>query len=401
MANVLSDLTSTVTSALSNLPPPEKIQDAERMQLLGALTQLQEALEPPVSSITRLCFSHYPIVIIRIAQGMGIFDAFVESQGGHLTATELALKTKGDENLLSMAPERVMRFLCAHGLCKETAKETYKPLPLAMMFGSRSVPGDMIKHFHTNLQVTAKLFEYFEKNGYKNPEDAYDAPFQLAYNTGSHYFDWLKENPAAQHSFNSVMTQTQRYRGEDWFEIYPVSEKLEIGNPDRALLVDIGGGVGHDLIAFKKRFPDLPGKLVLQDLPQVIDAIEEPLLEGVSAIKHSMFEPQPIQGAKSYYMRTVLHDWPDKQALEALARIREAMAEDSVLLIHEHITPEGANVPPLAATLDFHMMELFSSLERSEKQWTALLEKAEFKVVKVWKGHLDAHPTALFEATLP
>jgi hypothetical protein len=39
-----------------------------------------------------------------------------------------------------------MRFLCAHRIFKEVAEKTYQPLPLAMSFGTGSVPGDMIKH---------------------------------------------------------------------------------------------------------------------------------------------------------------------------------------------------------------------------------------------------------------
>jgi hypothetical protein len=39
-----------------------------------------------------------------------------------------------------------MRFLCAHRIFEEVAGETYQPLPLAMAFGTGSVPGEMIKH---------------------------------------------------------------------------------------------------------------------------------------------------------------------------------------------------------------------------------------------------------------
>ncbi|KAJ5523606.1 hypothetical protein N7513_013150 [Penicillium frequentans] len=396
MASVISGLASTLTSALSNLPAPDKIQDADRMKLLEVITQLQAALEPPQLPIQRFCFSHYGIVVIRIAQGMGVFDAFVESQGKEMSLKELSSSVKGDEKLL----RRIMRFLSAHHIFKQTTSDSYKPLPLAMVFGNGSVPGDMIKHFHTNMQVTAKLFDYFESNGYENPEDAYDAPFQLAYNTKSHYFEWLSQNPTKQKDFNSVMTQSQKYRGADWFEIYPVQEKLQV-SADQVLLVDIGGGVGHDIMAFKKRFPDLPGKLVLQDLHQVIETIKEPLPEGITAISHNMFEAQPISGARAYYMRTVLHDFPDKQALSTLARIRDAMSKDSILFVHEHTMPEDLDVPPIAATLDIHMMEIFSSLERTEKEWIALLEKAGFKVVKVWNEDSAGQSTALFEATLP
>jgi hypothetical protein len=249
------------------------------------------------------------------------------------------------------------------------------------------------------MQISAKLFEYFENNGYKNPEDAFEAPFQFAYNTKQHYFDWLQTQPEAQSAFNSVMTFSQQLRGKNWFEIYPVAEKLN-SSSDRVLLVDIGGGVGHDVIAFKKRFPDMVGELVVQDLPQVIESIDGALPDGIIAIGHNMFEPQPIRGAKAYYLRTVLHDWPDKQALDVLARIREVMAEDSVLLINEHTAPESLEVPVIPVTLDIQMMEVFSSLERTEEEWVSLLERAQFKVAKVWKVDTVGTLVSLFEATL-
>ncbi|KAF5856206.1 hypothetical protein ETB97_007707 [Aspergillus alliaceus] len=394
MTSSLSDLTSTLTSALSSLPPPEMIRDEERIQALEAIYQLQAALQTPIVAIQKYCFEHYGIVGIRVAQGMGIFDAFAASNGAEMTLAELSSKTKGDEKLL----KRILRLLCSHTICKASSNDTYQPLPMVMMLANGSVAGDMIKHFHTNLQISASLFTYFEKNGYKNPEDAYDAPFQLAYHTKDHYFDWLSKNPDTQSVFNSVMTEAQRHRGVDWFDIYPVSEKLAVSS-DRVTLIDIGGGIGHDLKAFKKKFPELPGQLILQELPQVIEDIREPLPEGISAVKHNMFEPQPIEGAKAYYMRTVLHDWPDKQALEALIHIRKAMASDSLLLINEHVMPDGPNVPLLSATLDLHMMELFSALERTEQEWTSLLERAGFQVVKVWRSPSDFR-SALFEATL-
>lgn len=92
---------------------------------------------------------------------MGIFDAFVESQGSELSLKELSSKVKGDEKLLSSAHiltlngdnadylvERVMRFLSAHKIFKQTATESYKPLPLGMAFGNGPGPGDMIKHLY-------------------------------------------------------------------------------------------------------------------------------------------------------------------------------------------------------------------------------------------------------------
>ncbi|KAL4869739.1 hypothetical protein BDV12DRAFT_184892 [Aspergillus spectabilis] len=345
MAIALSDLTSAVTSALANLPSSENIQDAERMQLLGPINTFQEALEPPI--------------------GMGIFNAFAEAQGAELTLEELPSKTKGDVELLNTTHHALS--LRKNRICNETGKETYQPLPLAMAFGDNTAPGAMIKHFHVNLQISVKLFEYFESNGYTNTKDSFDAPFQLTYNKSDHYFDWLQKNPGFQDAFHLK---------------YPVTERLDT-NSERVTLVDIGGGVRHDLTALKKQYPDILGKLILQDLPHVIDTIKEPLSEGISLVAHNMFDTT---------------DSRCQSALEILARTREAMAEDSVLLGNEHTTPDGSNVPPYAAAPDLHMMEVFSALERTEEQWVNLLEKAGFTVVKIWKCEEDLHSNALYEA---
>ena len=191
----------------------------------------------------------------------------------------------------------------------------------------------------------------------------------------------------------------RRLRGEEWFEFFPVENRLHT-SPDRVALVDIGGGIGYDVRQLSNKFPQLPGELVVQDLPQVIDDIREALPTGVTAMKYDMFTEQPIKGAKAYYMCTVLHDWPDPQALVALKRIHDAMDKDSILLLNENTLPD-ANVTPYSAHLDFTMMEVFASLERTEKQWVDLLAEAGFKVQQVWKPTTQSvGSNALFEVVL-
>lgn len=57
MSSTIFDLTSTLTTAVSNLPPPDEIPTAERMQLLGIINQLQAQLEPIQIPLQRFCFS--------------------------------------------------------------------------------------------------------------------------------------------------------------------------------------------------------------------------------------------------------------------------------------------------------------------------------------------------------
>lgn len=62
-----------------------------------------------------------------------------------------------------------------------------------------------------------------------------------------------------------------------WGDRYPMEDHLlkesrlqEVEQADqRVLMVDVAGGLGHDLVSFKQRFPDIvtrtAAKLLLQD----------------------------------------------------------------------------------------------------------------------------------------
>jgi hypothetical protein len=56
---------------------------------------------------------------------------------------------------------------------------------------------------------------------------------------------------------------------------------------------------------------------------------------------HDFFKAQPVRNAKAYFLRTVLHDWPDMQAVQILRRLRAALGADSLLLISETVLPES------------------------------------------------------------
>ena len=199
------------------------------------------------------------------------------------------------------------------------------------------------------------------------------------------------------------MSIAREGRGEEWFDFYPVEDRLSPADadPSRILLVDIGGNVGHDLINFQKRFPNLPGKLMFQDQPKVV-ASAKALPAGIEGIGHDFFAPQPpsIRDAKAYYLRNILHDWPDRQAKQILGHIREVMGKDSVLLINENAMPDD-NVAFFSAALDMIMMGVLAAIDRTAAQFEELLDSAGFKLVGTWKpkNYVPGSGT-LFEAVL-
>ena len=229
----------------------------------------------------------------------------------------------------------------------------------------------------------AKLPAYFAEKGYTSPTDSLDCPFQYAMGTKLHNFDWTAAKPKVQHAFNVMMTiRMKRSIDSKWFEAFPIERVMSEEQTSEVFLVDVGGGIGHQTIDLKEHYPDV-GRMVVQDIAPVISTIKS-LPPGIEAMVADFFKPQPIRGAKIYFLAHVLHDWPDSQAKVILEQVREAMGPDSLVLLSETIMPErGASFT--AAGMDLTMMAAFASLERTEKQFSELLHDAGLELVKVWR----------------
>ena len=186
-----------------------------------------------------------------------------------------------------------------------------------------------------------------------------------------------------------------------WLNVFPSFEDLCCDlKPETKAFVDIGGAGGHQCLMLIDKFPHLKGHVILQDTPQVIG--HGVSLDGIESMIYDFWTPQPIigrlhfipsyiyadftnfqLGARAYYMRNVLHDWPDHKCIEILRNTRSAMTKESVLLIDEMIIPAtGAHWR--AMQLDINMLTCLAAQERSAKQWTTLLGAAGLKIIKVY-----------------
>ncbi|KAM0809000.1 putative S-adenosyl-L-methionine-dependent methyltransferase [Seiridium cardinale] len=376
----LSDVIGSIESLLGKEAQTAFDED-ERKQAIAACGRLKDRLENPFEKTLQLLFTTHNTMGLRLAVDMGVFDAAARlcADAKAVSLADLASETKVDELLLL----RVMRVLVGLNVFAEPCVGSYEPLPLAAAYTSKSPLSSAVIHVSHFYTILAQLPEYFGEKGWKNPGDVYDGPFQFAMHTKEHYFDFLAKTPYYQKAFNEVMTLAYRRKGNNWFTFYPVAEKLQVKDDSEVLLVDVGGSQGGDIIAFHEAHPEQAGRLVLQDLPGVI-ANCQGLPAKVEATGYDFFQEQPVKGAKAYFLRTVLHDWPDKQALEILARLREAMSPESLLLINETIVPDS-NVPLSAVQADFTMMVSFASHERTLRQFEELLDLAGFKLLRLWK----------------
>lgn len=191
------------------------------------------------------------------------------------------------------------------------------------------------------------------------------------------------ENDAEATIFNNFVAG---YSGNDvpWTAVYK-TETIVADYAGGPMLVDVGGSQGKDIESFSMAHPGHENQLFLQDMPSVLG--QATCDAKVTRVAHNFFEPQPIRGARAYYMHNVLLDWNDQDALVILRHIKDAMTPGySKLLIHDMLMPRsGAN--RVQTSVDMQIWVMTSGRVRTEDEFGQIFSKAGLEVVKV-----DSHP---------
>lgn len=236
-------------------------------------------------------------------------------------------------------------------------------------------------------EVGARCFlatpQFLKDTAYKNPNNVVHSPFQVAMLTDKPAFVWAGEHPRLLSQFSLWMSELHDGQKNflDVFDLpaYANKAKAAPGNDTTPMFVDIGGGIGQQCALLKQVHPTLPGRVILQEQPFLLPhAIPVP---GMECEAFDFWNLQPHKGARVYYMRNILHDYPDERALVLLANTIPALDKDSVLVIDEMIIPnKGAH--PRATGQDMMMMASLASMERTERQWDSLLARAGLRVLE-------------------
>ncbi|KAI4592216.1 hypothetical protein KJ359_011455 [Pestalotiopsis sp. 9143b] len=280
--------------------------------------------------------------------------------------------------------------MAANGMLEETSFNVFKPAGFSQSL-LEPVFGEWVNHYYDAMIPSFQaLPSWLSQNAYKEPKDPANGVFQLAKGWKGDLFSYYDANPREGASFNQVMGAVMAHQA-GWLDIYPhddifaeiTAEGLLESPP---LVVDIGGNIGHDIERVRTRYPDLAAKLYLQDRADVIKLSKCP--DTVNKMVYDFFTPQPVRGARIYYMHGVLHDWSDAPALKILQNQRPAMkAGYSKLLVHDHVVRESL-AHPQATAYDLTIMVQAAGVERTENHWRQLLQSAGFRVVNIWSSPL-------------
>ncbi|KAI0384612.1 putative O-methyltransferase [Hypomontagnella monticulosa] len=391
-----SNQISFLIAQLNNLS--EKLSNGDqsaRKEALKLSKKLTVVLEQPENVAVDLAFSPFIAVAARIAVNLNLFRLIIDN-GGPVTSKELESLSGGEELLIV----RTLRPMASIGFVEEVGERTWKANAVTEAMAKEEIAAGHRMVGEMLVGAAHKSTKYLEEAGYRCPVDPHDGFLQYAYQTKLNVFQYFNTLPDVLKDFNLFMGNTMGAR-DYWVDWFPIEERLLMGATpakDSALLVDVGAGKGHDLMAFRKRYPRQEGRLILQDLAPVIDSIRD-IDSAIECMIYDFFTGQPVTGARAYFYHHILHDWSDDICLDILKQVSMAMKPGySKLLLHEMIIPErGAST--FHAMLDMTMMAFNSGMERSENQWRALLDKAGFVVLKVWPpAQEDAD--GIVEATL-
>ena len=128
----------------------------------------------------------------------------------------------------------------------------------------------------------------------------------------------------------------------------------------------------------------------MQDLPEVEaafhSAVPKDLADRVAFETHDFFTPEDTD-ADVYFLKMILHDWPDKYAIRILQNVVPRLKPNGRIVLCEVVSPpthdeHGNEMLPLAlrrmlSAADLQMMVGFNSMERTLNDWKSLISRAD------------------------
>lgn len=260
--------------------------DEARPQLINALRNVANSLEDPEDTLDRCSRMHLEAAATMIGLELDLYRQLAECEGS-VTTQELSGKTGAEPQLL----KRVMRYLAAIGSVDEASRGRFSANNVTKNLSKDLVVAGMRHSFYTVGPQYQVLPSFLKKTGFKEPRDELQTAFQEAWHTSLDAFTWFADHPDHLAYFNDFMA-LRREPKLSWISVYPVQGVAGQLNQDQAVYVNIGGGIGHQCVQFKEKFPDLPGRVILQDLPHTISKALP--CEGVEYMACDFYGPQPI-----------------------------------------------------------------------------------------------------------
>lgn len=242
---------------------------------------------------------------------------------------------------------------------------------------------------------------YFSEYGRREPTGQLDTIYAFALGDPS-LTVWEHMNRDEERMKNfmvSMSAMTARMHGIEAYDFGWVVESGKGTDPDRALVVDVGGGKGHALEGIWKATPGLDmERCVVEDIAVVLEEarnVAQGELAKARFVSMDFHTEQPVRGALAYHIRRCLHDYGDADCVRILQHIRDAMLPDSVCLIVECVMDNPPS--PIHAANDLFMSTI-GGKERTVEGFRLITSRAGLAIKKVHKN--EGAPVAVIECVV-
>ncbi|KAI9725831.1 MAG: hypothetical protein M1828_002460 [Chrysothrix sp. TS-e1954] len=248
----------------------------------------------------------------------------------------------------------------------------------------------------------ARLTDYFSSHQSACLADSRTCPLPWAYGEEGHtWIEVLSKRPILLHKF--MLSMSSDWVGRPDHGCYPFGDRLKgaatlssggSGSVEPILIVDIGGAHGVTLRAICDANPTLNGCMILQDLPDTLASIEDGSLDSTTGVQiqlmsHNFWEPQPIKGARIYYLQRVLHDWSHEKCVIILSHVADAMRgheKASRVVVTETMLPDKVVTGQSLNYWSDVVMLMVGGKERGETEFKELFNDAGLEIVDLWRN---------------
>ncbi|MEB3980440.1 methyltransferase [Mycobacterium sp. 663a-19] len=344
----------------SKVPPAKVVRAIEAVR--HHLARLHRRMVPPPVAIMEMIADTWAAQAITAAAELGIADALAK---GPLSAEELATAVDADADAVG----RLLRALIGRGIFRQRRDGRYDLTPLAdTLRRDAEVPMAGWARWLGSPQ---------HREHWSHLADAIRTGRAVIPTLrGKTAFEYLACEPELGEIFNEAMT------GGSALSIGPVIAAYDFS--PFATIVDVGGGHGRLLAEILAATPGARG--VLFDQPQVVAGAPAVLAElgvqdRIRIVEGSFFESVPA-GGDAYVLKSVIHDWPDDDAVRILRNVRDAVAVGGHVLLVEFVVPDHHR-EYIGNWLDLEMLVALDARERPAAEFERLFQRAGFRMTRV------------------
>ncbi|KAI0063775.1 S-adenosyl-L-methionine-dependent methyltransferase [Artomyces pyxidatus] len=390
--------------------------------IIAAAHQIIATVRQPVDTVYDYAPAMYMSAALGLAVDINVPDVLKDVGPQGLHVNEIGREVEIDGDMLA----RVLRYLATRHVFREVAPNVFANNRLSSILVKAHPFGQLKANQLTKYDgaSTAAMVGHFTDDAFKSsvslatylrsPREDSETPLNLAWGTNASMWEWFQEggNKWRGRRFFTAITGA--------FEHFPPALftdgewcRLSIYLPDGSVVVDVGGGVGPVTLLLAKAFPNL--KFVVEDQEEVIstlrarkfweDQAPNAIADGSVLLKvQNFFEPQTVKHAAVYFLRMIMHDWPDSACVVILKNLRAAASSSSKLVIFDAMMPYACADPsgppspyPLLGNLglavggfvtmfDLQMLTLLNGKERTLSQFAQLGAASGWKFEGVRPG---------------